>query len=168
MGEVAAAHVAGYMSLSDTIRLIYVRGKSLQKTSGNGKMAAILSPVETVMEAMKCPEFEGKVDIACVNSRSQTVISGDDCAVEQLINVLQDQGIRCISLEVTNAFHSFQQEEIKEYFLKCTNFLRGHKFLGSKLALSHVKMISTVNGPVFERQGFEYEHLLVEQHPTDS
>lgn len=147
VGEVAAAYVAGYLSLSDAVRLIYVRGKCLQETTGKGKMAAILSPVQNVSEAIAKPEYEGKIDIACINSLSQTVISGEGNAVDRLIIDLKYQGIRCIPLKVNNAFHSFQQELIKQYFFKGTKFLRSPKFpLKSKLAPIHVKMISTVNG----------------------
>ncbi|KAJ8042862.1 Highly reducing polyketide synthase sdnO [Holothuria leucospilota] len=149
VGEVAAACVAGYLTFRDAMKLIFIRGKTLQITTGKGTMAAILQQANDVREKVIETEFRGKVDIACVNSPTQTVISGNVDAVTALVNHFKDQGARCVNLKVQNAFHSFQQEEVKTSFLNST----GQKFLETpthygnrKYSPRQVPMVSTVSG----------------------
>ncbi|PIK34237.1 polyketide synthase 2 [Apostichopus japonicus] len=88
VGEVAAAYVAGYLSLSDAVRLIYVRGKCLQETTGKGKMAAILSPVQNFQQELikqyffkgtkflRSPKFPLKSKLAPIHVKMISTVNG--------------------------------------------------------------------------------------------
>ncbi|KAJ8047722.1 Highly reducing polyketide synthase sdnO [Holothuria leucospilota] len=149
VGEVAAACVAGYLTFRDAMKLIFIRGKTLQLTTGKGTMAAILRQANDVREKVLETEFRGKVDIACVNSPTQTVVSGNADAVTALVNYFKCQGARCVNLKVQNAFHSFQQEDVKTTFLNRTGtkFLETPTHYGNrKYSPRQVPMVSTVSG----------------------
>ena len=85
VGEVAAAHCAGLLSLEQAISLIYNRGRQLRKTSGSGSMVAVLHPADEVLEKMRSKGYEQKLDIAAINSPSQVVISGDTDSINNLM-----------------------------------------------------------------------------------
>ncbi len=90
VGEVAAATVAGILSLPDAVRVIYHRGRVMQKAAGSGRMAATgLSQGEA--EALLAT-YEGRLSLAAVNSPMSTVLSGDAEALQEVVLALQTQG----------------------------------------------------------------------------
>ncbi|XP_071483830.1 mycocerosic acid synthase-like polyketide synthase [Diadema antillarum] len=117
VGEVAAAHAAGYLTLEEAVHLIYTRGCQLKKTSGQGTMVAILHDVEEIEERLKNSNYGNEIDVAAINGRRQIVVSGNTEAIDAFTGQLRDEGVRCIKLKVNNAFHSFQQEKIRRSFL---------------------------------------------------
>ncbi|XP_072169991.1 phenolphthiocerol/phthiocerol polyketide synthase subunit C-like [Diadema setosum] len=117
VGEVAAAHAAGYLTLEEAVHLIYTRGCQLKKTSGQGTMVAILHDVEEIEERLKSSNYGHEIDVAAINGRRQIVVSGNTEAIDAFTGYLREEGVRCIKLKVNNAFHSFQQEKIRRSFL---------------------------------------------------
>lgn len=103
VGEYAAACEAGVFSLADAMKLITARGELMGALPKVGKMAAVMADKATVMSAMKDKK---RVSIAATNYAEQTVISGDDEEVVQVCETLGAAGIRCVSLNVSHAFHS--------------------------------------------------------------
>jgi myxalamid-type polyketide synthase MxaE and MxaD len=90
VGEVAAAHVAGILSLADAIRVIYYRGRVIQKATGSGRMAAVgLSQAEA--EALLAG-YGGHVSLAAANSPVSSVLSGEPAALEEIVQRLQAEG----------------------------------------------------------------------------
>ncbi|KAJ8027952.1 putative polyketide synthase 16 [Holothuria leucospilota] len=147
LGEVAAACVAGYLTFRDTMKLVYIRSISLDCMTGKGDMAIIFLQAFKVREKLLSPEYKGKVEFACVNSPCHTVIAGYVDELSSLVDYFESQGVRRVNLKVRNAFHSFQQEEIKETFLVKTNFLQSasqHEY--KKYLHRLIPMISTVTG----------------------
>ncbi|MGC4750760.1 acyltransferase domain-containing protein, partial [Micromonospora sp. DT201] len=69
-GEIAAAHVAGILSLSDAARLVALRSRAIRQLSGQGAMAHIAVPVADLV-------LPAGVFVAAVNGPSSTVVSGD-------------------------------------------------------------------------------------------
>ncbi|XP_071493116.1 spectinabilin polyketide synthase system protein NorA-like [Diadema antillarum] len=113
VGEVAAAHAAGHLTLDDAVRLIYIRGRELNKTYGIGTMVAILHDVEDIETRLKNSRYDSEIDIAAVNSPTEIVLAGGYKALDEFTANLREQGIKCKMLNVNNGFHSFQQEEIR-------------------------------------------------------
>eukprot|EP00058_Branchiostoma_floridae_P003512 XP_002589000.1 hypothetical protein BRAFLDRAFT_87472 [Branchiostoma floridae] len=140
VGEVAAAYAAGLLSFEDAVRVIYYRGKELCKTSGHGKMLAVLHPMKEVEELVEKDENRNIINVAATNSPNQIVLSGDDNAIDSFHNKLKSRGIKCVLLKVNNAFHSYQQEQVKDSILKKLSILSA----SSRTTEAQIPMISTV------------------------
>jgi myxalamid-type polyketide synthase MxaE and MxaD len=103
MGEVAAAHVAGALSLPDAVRVICMRSALMHRLSGHGTMASIdLSPDEI---RLSLDGLSARIAIAVNNSPTSTVVSGD---VEAILLYFAARGaeVRCRPLKVDVAAHS--------------------------------------------------------------
>ncbi|WP_406353334.1 acyltransferase domain-containing protein [Streptomyces sp. NBC_01635] len=112
-GEVAAAVVAGALSLEEAARLVCFRGASMQYLpSGGGMMATCASPFEAAEAAAGEPE----VSIGAFNAARATVLSGAVDALERVRERLAAVGIAGTFLQVTHAFHSPLMEPVTSRF----------------------------------------------------
>jgi amino acid adenylation domain-containing protein len=104
LGEVAAAHLAGALSLRDAARVAVERGRAMQRAAGSGSTAAVaLSAADTTHA------IDGKADrifIASLNGPSSTTVSGDAEAIDGFVASLAMKGIFAKRLDVDLAFHS--------------------------------------------------------------
>ncbi len=105
VGELAAAHAAGVLSLADGVRLAAARGRLMQSLPVGGRMVAVLAP-EDVVRPVLAP-WQSEVAIAAINAPRETVISGPAAAVTAALQALLAQGVKGTSeLAVSHAFHS--------------------------------------------------------------
>ncbi len=93
MGEVAAAHVAGALSLEHAVQIICRRAQLLRRLQGTGSMAMVELSLEQTRAALE--GYESRISIAASNSPRSTVICGDPDALEELVDRLDSQGIFC-------------------------------------------------------------------------
>ncbi|XXY49128.1 beta-ketoacyl synthase N-terminal-like domain-containing protein [Sorangium sp. So ce269] len=102
MGEVAAAALAGVLSLDDAARVICVRSQLLRRLRGLGAMAVTQASVDEAERLVA--EHQGKIAIAAINSPTSTVLSGDEEALRSLVQRLDDVGrfARLISVDVAS------------------------------------------------------------------
>ncbi|WP_329492810.1 type I polyketide synthase [Kitasatospora herbaricolor] len=110
-GEIAAACVAGGLSLEDGARVVALRSRAVGALAGRGGMASLPLPVDVVRERM------GRLSVAAVNGPSSTVVSGDADAVTALVEELLEEGVWATPIEVDYASHSSHVEEIRERLL---------------------------------------------------
>lgn len=110
MGEVAAACIAGAISLKDAARIIVTRSRLMARLSGAGAMAVLDLSVADVEDAIA--GWRGKVKVAVVNSPRSTVISGDSDGVAEILTRLESQGVFCRRVKVDVASHSPQMAEL--------------------------------------------------------
>jgi [acyl-carrier-protein] S-malonyltransferase len=110
LGEYSALCAAGTFSLSDTARLLRIRGNAMQSAVpvGEGAMAAIIGLEQADVEAI-CKEAStgGSCQIANDNGGGQLVISGSKPAVEVAARLATEKGAkRALMLSVSAPFHS--------------------------------------------------------------
>nr|WP_062342606.1 type I polyketide synthase [Herbidospora sakaeratensis] len=111
-GEIAAAVVAGMLSLEDAAKIVALRSKALTALSGRGGMLSIAAPADRVRALAG-----DRVSIAAVNGPSATVVSGDPSALAELLAECERDGVRARMLPVDYASHGPQVEEIRAELL---------------------------------------------------
>lgn len=111
VGEIAAAHVAGVLSLEDAARLVAARGRLMAGLPAGGVMVAVAAS-----EAEALAELGPGAGIAAVNAPGAVVISGEQAAVEAAVQPLAARGRRVHRLAVSHAFHSALMEPIRTEF----------------------------------------------------
>ncbi|OXY92217.1 type I polyketide synthase [Streptomyces diastatochromogenes] len=111
-GEVAAACVAGALSLNDAAAVVALRSQALTGVSGTGTMAVIALPHGEVRA-----ELDGSVSVAAVNSGRATVVAGAVEEVEALLARLEARQVFVRRLDVDYASHSDRVEPVRERIL---------------------------------------------------
>ncbi|WP_431727286.1 SDR family NAD(P)-dependent oxidoreductase [Verrucosispora sp. TAA-831] len=111
VGEFAAAHVAGVLSLADAALLITTRARLMQRLDRAGAMASVAAT-----EAEVHADLPAGADVAAVNGPESVVVSGDSDVVDAVVALWSDRGRRTRRLRVSHAFHSWHMDEITEEF----------------------------------------------------
>ncbi|WP_157180673.1 acyltransferase domain-containing protein, partial [Protofrankia coriariae] len=123
IGEIAAAHVAGVLTLPDAAALVAVRGRLMQQLPAGGVMVAVAADEDEVLPLLaelagrtEQTGQAGQVGIAAVNAPKATVLSGAGPAVDAIVAVLAERGVKTRRLRVSHAFHSPLMEPILTEF----------------------------------------------------
>ncbi len=116
-GEVAAAHVAGGISLDDAALITVARsGLSLRKLAGKGAMAAVAMPVSRLEPLLE--RYDGRVEVAAINGPATTIVSGEIEPIEQLVAACVAEGAQAGKVPgAVLASHSVQIDAVRDEFL---------------------------------------------------
>ncbi|MEV6380910.1 type I polyketide synthase [Streptomyces sp. NPDC051773] len=107
VGALAAAHVAGVLSLPDACRLVAARGRLMQALPATGAMAAVEATEAEMLPDLSALSARGhEIGLAAVNGPTAVVISGDTEAVMRTVRDWERRGRRTRVLRVSHAFHS--------------------------------------------------------------
>ncbi|MFE0023211.1 type I polyketide synthase [Amycolatopsis sp. NPDC059021] len=112
-GEIAAACVAGALSLEDAAKVVALRSQAIAaELSGRGGMASVaLREADAVA---RLEPWAGRVEVAAVNGPSSVVIAGDAGALDEAVEALSGQDIRVRRVAVDYASHTRHVEDIRD------------------------------------------------------
>ncbi|MDP9615611.1 SDR family NAD(P)-dependent oxidoreductase [Streptomyces demainii] len=144
-GEIAAACVAGALSLEDAAKVVALRSKALRALSGLGGMVSVSLPVEEVRERLEA--WGERLSVAAVNGPSAVVVSGDADALDELMAVCEGEGIRARRVPVDYASHCAHVEAIEDELQQI--------LAGIAPRSSSVPFYSTVTGGVLDTAGLD-------------
>ncbi|MEW1754837.1 type I polyketide synthase, partial [Streptomyces angustmyceticus] len=114
-GEIAAACVAGALSLDDAARVVVLRSRALTALAGRGGMMSVLLPLPEVEDRLA--PWGDALSVAAVNGPRSVVVSGEADALDELFAALEADGAQVRRIPVDYASHSAQVEEIREELL---------------------------------------------------
>ncbi|MFJ1584959.1 type I polyketide synthase [Streptomyces sp. NPDC088197] len=136
-GEIAAACVAGALSVEDAARVVALRAKAIRGSlSGRGGMVSVALPAQDVRE--RIARWDGRISVASVNGPSSTVVSGEPGALAELLTVCEAEGVRARRIDVDYASHSAQVDAIRDEVVEALS--------GIEPQSSQVPFYSTVTG----------------------
>ncbi|MFJ4653376.1 SDR family NAD(P)-dependent oxidoreductase [Nocardia sp. NPDC088792] len=121
-GEIAAAVVAGALSLEDGAKVVALRSRLLRAIAGKGAMASVSLPADEVRILL---EVNGDgLSVAAVNGPAATVVAGDPGAVDELLAACERDGVRARRIEVDYASHSVHVDAIRDELITALDGLR--------------------------------------------
>ncbi|MFF1280474.1 SDR family NAD(P)-dependent oxidoreductase [Streptomyces sp. NPDC058299] len=145
-GEIAAACVAGALSLADGARVVALRSQAIaRELSGRGGMMSVALPEARVRGLVA--RYEGRISVAAVNGASSVVLSGDADALDELRETIVAGGDRAKRLPVDYASHSAHVESVRERLLADLADVRARS--------AEVPFYSTVTGARLDTTGLD-------------
>ena len=150
MGEVAAAHVAGILSLDDAARIICLRSRLMRRCSGKGAMAVVELTLAEAGEALE--GFEDRLSVAVSNGPRSTVLSGEPEALRQVLDGLEARGVFCRLVKVDVASHSPQMDVLRDDLLEALAPVRPQ--------VARIPFMSTVEGRKLDGMSLDAEYWM--------
>ncbi|UOX89595.1 SDR family NAD(P)-dependent oxidoreductase [Amycolatopsis sp. FBCC-B4732] len=142
-GEIAAAVVAGALSLEDGARVVALRSKAILALAGGGGMVSVAASLETVEERLI-----GGVSVAAVNGPAAVVVSGAPEALDEFMATCRTDDIRVKRVPVDYASHSAQVEQLRDELREVLAPIKPRE--------GEIAFISTVTGEWNESVDAEY------------
>ena len=148
LGEVAAAHVAGVLTLPDAVRVIFHRSHIMQQKleqEAPGAMAVVELAVEDAERLLA--GYEDRVSVAVHNAPRSVVLAGEAVALEQILETLRQQGVSVKALSAPGGGHSPQAEGARNELEQA--------LAGLQPKAASIPIFSTVTGRSDERPSFD-------------
>ncbi|NUT21121.1 MAG: type I polyketide synthase, partial [Hamadaea sp.] len=140
-GEVAAAYVAGGLSLADALRVVVLRSRAVLGIAGTGGMISVPLP------AGELGDLGPDVSVAALNGAASVVLSGPDGDLEKLLSAYADAGVRARRIPVDYASHSVAVDRLRDEILQALESIRP--------VASGVPFYSTVTGELMDTAGLD-------------
>lgn len=150
MGEVAAAHVAGALSLEDSVSVICRRSVLMTRFTGQGAMALVELSAEAVAAALR--GYEDRLSVAVINGPRTTVVSGEPEALRSFTRRLDESGVFCRPVAVQVAAHSPQMGLIRDELLDALK--------GLQPKAGHTPIYSTTLGRFTDGAEFDAQYWV--------
>ncbi|WP_308416656.1 type I polyketide synthase [Streptomyces sp. AJS327] len=120
-GEIAAAHVAGALSLEDAAGVVVRRSAAIVRLAGRGAMASLGEGRDAATDRLAA--WEGRLSLAGANGPGSTVVAGEPEAMDELLAQCERNGVRARRIAVDYASHSTHVEEIEDELAKALSGL---------------------------------------------
>ena len=108
VGEIAAARVAGALTLEEAVRVVWRRSELMRRARGKGGMVLAELSIEAAQEAIR--PFGGRLVVAVSNSSRSTVVSGDADAIDEILAELERREVFARRVKIDVASHSHHME----------------------------------------------------------
>ena len=115
-GEIAAAHVAGALSLEDAARIVATRARAMTALAGRGGMLWLSAPADWLRP--KLDGFGGRISLAAINGPASLVVSGEPAALAELAESCRGEGRQTRPVAVDYAAHSTQVDALEGELLE--------------------------------------------------
>jgi len=149
LGEIAAAHVAGALTLEEAARVVFYRSRLMKTVEGKGKSALVGLPLDRA--GLVLTGFDDVVSVAGSNSPAASLISGDADAVERIVKSLERQGVYAQLLRgVEIAFHSPQMDPLRVELVEVLQDLTPRA--------TNIPLFSTVTGTLIDGTQLDAEY----------
>ncbi len=135
-GEIAAAHVAGALTLSDAAKVVALRSQAITAIAGTGGMIAIPRPLAQVCALIR--PWGDAISVAAHNGPASTVVTGDVTALDELMVACERDDVPATRIPVDYASHSARVDELRDTLEE--------KLSGLRPRTCDVDFISTVTG----------------------
>ncbi|MEI5103841.1 SDR family NAD(P)-dependent oxidoreductase [Streptomyces sp. PmtG] len=135
-GEIAAAFVAGALSLEDAAKVVALRSQAILALSGQGGMVSLALTVDEARERIS--RWDGRISVAAVNGPRSVVVAGDADALDELVETCAADEVRARRVPVDYASHSPHVERIEGVLSVA--------LAGVEARAAQVPMLSTVTG----------------------
>ncbi|MGW2327121.1 SDR family NAD(P)-dependent oxidoreductase [Streptomyces sp. NPDC001700] len=150
-GEIAAAVVAGALSLEDGAKVVALRSRALRSLAGGGAMASLGVGQEEASRLLSgLGDPAAGVGVAAVNGPSSTVVSGPPEQVAAVVAACQENGGRARLIDVDYASHGPQVDEIRDELMRVLDGVRPNDTSGSGITF-----YSTVTGGRISTSGLD-------------
>ncbi|WP_425572996.1 type I polyketide synthase [Streptomyces blastmyceticus] len=157
-GEIAAACVAGILSLQDAARVVALRSQAIGRVlAGKGGMVSVALPVSEVRERIAA-WGESRISVAAVNGPSSVVVSGEPTALDELIASCEADEVRARKVPVDYASHSAQVELLRDELRQLLAPVRPKA--------AEVPFLSTVTGEWVEGPELDAEYWFTNLRQT--
>ncbi|MFI1389095.1 SDR family NAD(P)-dependent oxidoreductase [Streptomyces griseoaurantiacus] len=140
-GEIAAAYVAGALSLDDAARAVTLRSRAITVLAGQGGMAAVMLSREETERRLR--PYAGALSLAAVNGPSACVVSGEAGAVGRLVAELDAEGVWVRRIAVDYASHSASVDGVEAAIREALAPVRPRR-------VTDVEFCSTVTGDMLD------------------
>ncbi|MEU4774945.1 type I polyketide synthase, partial [Micromonospora sp. NPDC023644] len=121
-GEIAAAYVAGGLTLDDAAAVVALRSRIIAGIAGDGGMVSVATTADEATQTIA--RWAGRIALAAVNGPTSVVVSGDSAALDELVAHYEAREVRVRRVPVDYASHSAHVEQLREQLLELLAGLR--------------------------------------------
>ncbi|KAL4942696.1 hypothetical protein BDV06DRAFT_221967 [Aspergillus oleicola] len=155
LGEFSSLCVAGVLSVTDALSLVYKRAALLKKHCVVGSWGMMAVPLSSAEVESLLQEAASLCEICCLNGPSDTVIGGPSDMIQRFQEVLASKGLSSTRLKVPYAFHTSQMDSIVSKFKRIIDSVH--------FGEPSIPMVSTLTGGVVASAGTFSSSYLVQQ-----
>ncbi|KAJ5721000.1 polyketide synthase type 1 [Penicillium malachiteum] len=156
LGEISAAHVAGYLSLTDAATLVTAWGTIMAALPEGGSMLSISATEDEIIEMLRDMDLVATTAVAAINAQDSIVVSGPTDDIIAIKDIFVTQGRPTTQLRVSHAFHSPMMAPVPAPLHEAIAHISPLRSNASR----RIQMVSTVTGKLVNANDLTTDHWL--------